>query len=88
MISNISKKIAVLTDTNKILCLNTSLVPLKSTKNTQGVQVIKQPKSGAKPVSVKEISVCGIDDILQYRVKSIPAAAKSPKTENIQISLF
>ncbi len=80
--------IAVLTDTNKILCLNTSLVPLKSTKNTQGVQVIKQPKSGAKPVSVKEISVCGIDDILQYRVKSIPAAAKSPKTENIQISLF
>ncbi len=80
--------VAVLTDTNKILCLNTALVPLKSTKNTQGVQVVKQPKNGAKPVSVKDISVCGIEDILQYRVRSIPAAAKSPKTENLQLSLF
>ena len=80
--------IAVLTDTNKILCLNTSLVPLKSTKSTQGVQVVKQPKSGARPVLVKEAENCGIDDIYAYRIKSIPAAAKSPKQKNTQLSLF
>ena len=80
--------IAVVTDNGRILCLNTELIPLKSTKSTQGVQVIKQPKNGARPVSVKEADSCGIDGISAYRIRSIPAAAKSPKHENIQLSLL
>ena len=80
--------IAVVTDNGRILCLNTELIPLKSTKSTQGVQVIKQPKNGARPVSVKEADSCGIDGISAYRLRSIPAAAKSPKHENIQLSLL
>lgn len=78
----------MVTDNGRILCLNTELIPLKSTKSTQGVQVIKQPKNGARPVSVKEADSCGIDGISAYRIRSIPAAAKSPKHENIQLSLL
>lgn len=80
--------IAIITDNNRILCLNTSLVPLKSTKSTQGVQVVKQPKNGAKPVFVKEAENCGIENINKYVVKTIPAAAKIPKDGDLQMSLI
>ena len=80
--------IAVVTDTGRLICLDTALVPLKSTKSTQGVQVIKQPKAGAKPAKVALAADCGIEDIEAYRVRTIPAAAKSPKNENVQLSLL
>lgn len=79
--------IVIITDNNKVMCLDTSLIPLKSTKSTQGVQVVKQPKAGAKPVSVMLASESGIADVSKYSIKSIPAAAKSFKEEDTQICI-
>lgn len=74
-------------ENDRIMCLNTSLVPLKSTKNTQGVQVVRQPKAGAKPVSVILAEDCGIEDLTKYIVRTIPASAKTIKRESRQLSL-
>ncbi|MGN0182152.1 MAG: DNA gyrase subunit A [Candidatus Ornithomonoglobus sp.] len=80
--------VVVITENNRIICLNTSLVPLKSTKNTQGVQVVKQTKSGVKPSKVTAASESGIDDVTRYNVRTIPAAAKALKGEDMQLSLL
>ncbi|MGM9937419.1 MAG: topoisomerase IV, partial [Candidatus Ornithomonoglobus sp.] len=80
--------VVVITENNKVICLNTSLVPLKSTKSTQGVQVIKQTKSGVKPSKVTAASESGIDDVTRYNARTIPAAAKALKGEDMQLSLL
>ncbi|MBR0365499.1 MAG: topoisomerase IV, partial [Clostridia bacterium] len=41
--------IVIITENNRIVSLNTKLIPQKTTKNTQGVQVLRQPKGGIKP---------------------------------------
>lgn len=81
------KDIVINIENDRILCLNTALVPLKSTKNTQGVQVVRQPKAGAKPVSVIPAEGCGIEDLSKYTVKTIPSSAKTIKRESRQLSL-
>lgn len=81
------KDIVINIENDRILCLNTALVPLKSTKNTQGVQVVRQPKAGAKPVSVIPAEGCGIEDLSKYTVKTIPSSAKTIKREIRQLSL-
>lgn len=82
------KDIVVITDLGRVVCLDTGLVPLKSTKSTQGVQVVKQPKGGAKPSKVMKAAESGLDDVNQYRAAKIPASAKSPKGEDAQLRLF
>lgn len=81
------KDIVINIENDRILCLNTALVPLKSTKNTQGVQVVRQPKAGAKPVSVIPADSCGIEDLNKYTIRTIPASAKTIKRESRQLSL-
>lgn len=59
----------------KLLVVNSELIALKSTKSTQGVQVIRLTKN-AKAVSLKPLSVYSeeIRDAKKYRSRSIPAA--------------
>jgi DNA gyrase subunit A len=80
--------VVILTDNNRVMCVNTSLIPLKSTKSTQGVQVIRQPKTPIKPSKVMSAEGSGIEDALKYSVRSIPAAAKTLKGDDMQISLL
>jgi DNA gyrase subunit A len=80
--------IVIFAENNKIACLNTSLIPLKTTKSTQGVQVIRQPKQPVKPVRVMIADQCPIEDVVKkYPSQKIPTAAKSLKDGDGQISL-
>ena len=80
--------VVVMTENNRVMCLDTGLVPLKSTKSTQGVQVVKQPKGGVKPSCVTLAAESGLDDVKKYTIRTIPAAAKTIKGESVQLSLF
>lgn len=80
--------IVIITENSRIVSLNTKLIPQKTTKNTQGVQVLRQPKGGVKPDVVIKASECGIDNVMKYVARSIPASAKTIKDEDAQISLF
>ena len=84
-------EIVAFADNNKVLCLNTDKIPLKSTKSTQGVQVMKLTKKGAKMCRVVEAKDSGIDDLKHYTTKNIPAAGsflKKNTDKDKQISLF
>ena len=80
--------VVIMSDNNRILCLNTDKIPLKATKSTQGVQAITLRKKDAKVVKVMEAENCGIDDFEKYRTKNIPAAGGILKGEDTQISLI
>lgn len=81
--------IAAFADNNKVLALNTEKIPLKSTKSTQGVQVMKLTKKGAKVVKVTAAADSGLSDIKHYQTKNIPAAGSFLKKEDSnQLSLF
>lgn len=79
--------IVAFADNNKALCLNTDKIPLKSTKSTQGVQVMKLTKKGAVMCRVEEAKNSGIEDLKHYTTKNIPAAGSFLKKDK-QISLF
>ena len=82
-------EIAAFADNNKVLALNTEKIPLKTTKSTQGVQVMKLTKKGAKVVKVAQAAECGLEDIKRYQTKNIPAAGSFIKKEDSsQLSLF
>lgn len=78
-------------DNGKVLCVNTENIPLKATKNTQGIQVLTLKKKGAKMIGVYSAEQTHIADIKKYRTKNIPAAGSAlkdvDKTEK-QLSLF
>lgn len=80
--------IVLLSDNNRVLCLNTEKIPLKATKSTQGVQALTIKKKGAKLVKVMPIGECGIENPHKYRTKNIPAAGGILKSEDTQISLI
>lgn len=80
--------IVIITENNRILTINTKLIPLKTTKSTQGVQVLRQPKNGVKPAKVELASASSIDDANKYVARTIPSAAKSLKGEDGQLSLI
>ena len=80
--------IVLITENNRVLYMNTSLVPLKSTKSTQGVQVLRQPKGGIKPAKVELASVTTVPDAPKYVARTIPAAAKTLKDGDGQMSLI
>jgi len=78
-------------DNNKVLVVNTDKIPIKSTKSTQGVQVMKLTKKGAKMVRVVKSSESGIENLKYYTTKNIPAVGsflKKDDTIDRQISLF
>ena len=78
-------------DNNKVLVVNTEKIPLKSTKSTQGVQVMKLTKKGAKMIRVSKADESGVENLKYYTTKNIPAVGsflKKDDTKDMQISLF
>ncbi len=75
-------------DNNKVLAVDTSVIPLKSTKSTQGVQVMKITKKGAELVRTCRAEESGLENIKHYHGKNIPAAGSFLRTEDTQISMF
>lgn len=85
------REIVAFADNNKVLVLNTDKVPLKTTKSTQGVQVMKLTKKGAKMCRVAYAADSGIENLKYYTTKNIPAAGsflKKEDTPDRQLSLF
>ncbi len=66
--------LVAISDNNKALCFNTEKIPLKSTKNTQGVQVLTLKKKNAKLICVTKPENTAFNDIKYYTTKNIPAA--------------
>ena len=81
-------EIVAFTDNNKVLAVDTEKIPLKSTKSTQGVQVMKITKKGAVLTKIKKAADSGLIDTKHYKTKNIPAAGSFLRTEDTQISLF
>lgn len=81
-------EIVAFTDNNKVLAVDTANIPLKSTKSTQGVQVMKITKKGASLVKAVTSDKCGLDNIKHYKTKNIPAAGSFLRSEDTQMSLF
>ncbi len=58
---------------DKALCVSTEKIPLKTTRTTQGVNVMTLRK-GATIIDVKLAADSGFADIKRYRSRNIPAA--------------
>lgn len=80
--------IVLMTDNNRVLFVNTAKIPLKATKNTQGVQVITMRKKGAKLIKVCLAEESGLADAKKYETKNIPAAGSILKKDDSQLSLI
>ncbi len=83
--------IVAFADNNKVLSLNTEKIPLKTTKSTQGVQVMKLTKKGAKMCKVLFAKDSNLDNLSHYRTKNIPAVGSFLRKDDVakrQISLF
>lgn len=80
--------IVAMTDNNKLLFVNTSKIPLKATKSTQGVQVMSLGKRGAKLTKVYPAEESGLNDPKKYAIKNIPSAGSTLKKEDTQLSLI
>ena len=74
-------------DNSRALMINTSKVPLKATKNTQGVQVMTLRKKGTKMIKIEAASETKLKDCKKYNSKNIPAAGGIIKADDMQISL-
>ncbi len=81
-------EIVAFADNNKVIAVDTALIPLKATKSTQGVQVMKITKKGATLVRAVLAKDSGLDNIKHYKAKNIPAAGSFLRTEDTQMSLF
>lgn len=83
------RTLAAFADNNKVLVLESENIPLKSTKSTQGVQVMKLTRKGAKMVRVVPAEESGLSDIKHYQTKNIPAAGCFlRKDDSPQLTLF
>lgn len=76
---------AMQSSTGKLLVFDSAKVPLKTTKTTQGVQVIRLT-GGATAVSFGKVKEYRLKKKEDYRSTNIPAAGKPHA--NIQLSLF
>ncbi len=81
-------EIVAFADNNKVIAVDTSLIPLKSTKSTQGVQVMKLTKKGATLTRAALAKDSGLDNTKHYKAKNIPAAGSFLRTEDTQMSMF
>lgn len=85
---NGDEDVVIMSDNNRVLCLNTEKIPLKATKSTQGVQAMTLRKKGAKVIKVMNTENCGIENFEKYRPKNIPAAGGTLSKEDTQLSLI
>ncbi len=82
--------IAVSSTNDRVIVLNSSLIPLKATKSSQGVQVIKL-KKGCTLRYMMKADECGFADPKVYRTKNIPLSGSFLKEADKpvkQMSLF
>lgn len=82
--------IVVYSNLGKALTLNTAKIPQKSTKTTQGVQVMLSKKSSVVSM-VLRTNLTGIEDLDYYKTKNIPAMGCFLKDEDLpdkQLTLF
>ena len=80
--------VVLMSDNNRVLCLNTEKIPLKATKSTQGVQAMTLKKKGAKVALVRTGADSGLKEPDRYRTKNIPAAGAFLKEGDAQLSLI
>lgn len=69
-------------DIDKVLIFNTENINPKGTRNSQGVQVMKQ-KKGSRMCSVNTIEETGIQNPDYYRTKTIPAVGYYLREEDV-----
>lgn len=79
---------AAFTDNNKALVFGSDKIPEKTTKSTQGVQVMKITKKGAKLIRVVPLEKSELEDPGHFRTKNIPAAGSFLRKDDVQLSLF
>ncbi len=83
-------EIAVSSTNDRILVCSSEQIPLKTTKSSQGVQVLKVKKD-YKLKYMKRSEECGFTDIKVYRTKTIPVAGsflKDADKPGEQLTLF
>ena len=68
---------------NKVLVFNTADINPKSTRNSQGVQVMKE-KKGSRMCTVKTIEESGIKNPDYYRTRGIPAIGRYLREEDTE----
>ena len=68
---------------NKVLIFNTSNINPKTTRDSQGVQVLKS-KKGSVMTHIKKISEVSFTDPDYYRTKNIPAIGCYLKDEDVE----
>jgi DNA gyrase subunit A len=66
---------------NKVLIFNTSTINPKTTRDSQGVQVLAS-KKGSRMADLKEIAAIKFTDLDYYRTKNIPATGYYLKDED------
>lgn len=81
-------EVVAFTDNNKVLAVDTEKIPMKSTKSTQGVQVVKITKKGATLTKIAVSQNSGLVDTKHYKTKNIPAAGSFLRSQDTQLSLF
>ncbi len=82
--------LAAFSNINKVVVFNTSFIAPKTTRDTQGVQVLKS-KNGSVMTAIKLLDETGIKDYDYYRVKNIPAVGyylRDEDTEQQQLSII
>ena len=82
--------LVVFSNINKVLVFNTEKIPEKSSRSTQGVQVMT-PKKGSTIAKVQNLDEVTFTDFEYYRTKNIPARGaylKDEDTQGTQLSLF
>lgn len=73
--------IMLMSSADKALCVNTSKIPLKTTRTTQGVAVMTL-RRGAVVKSAVLAESCGFADPKRYRPRNIPAAGSAIKDDD------
>lgn len=81
-------EMAAFTDNNKALVFGTDKIPEKTTKSTQGVQVMKLTKKGARVIKVVPLAESELEDPAHFKTKNIPAAGSFLRKDDLQLSLF
>lgn len=76
-------------DLKKAVVFNSNLIPLKTTRTTQGVQLLVS-KRGSSLIEIATLAEVGINDPEYYRIRKLPAIGyyiKEDSFENKQIGL-
>ena len=76
--------IGMVAENDKILVVNTALIPLKTTKNTQGVQVMKFKKNVFLK-TMKKATDLSVANAANYRQRNIPSSGSAPKKEDASV---